>query len=489
MAALAVSAVSCGGRGGYSSGCCPSTCCAPAQGYCEGPQRCTACTDGIVKVDRCSPTDVVRGRDFTVTLTATANARCTDTIIKETMPEGLTYVSSDPIAKVDGKELSWDIGHLECGECKRLCITYRACEEGCYTNCYTVCACPCCCQSVYVGCPKLTICKCGPECVRLGCPVRYSIYVKNEGSSVARDVSLVDYVPPELQHRSCCDTLSWCLGDMACGDCRRIDVDFCTIKCGITTNTATATSCGCPPVTATATTHIQDCCLTVTKTGPEGPVVVGKNADYRITVTNNGNVPLKNVKVIDTGASGTRIKSAPGAEVAGNQATWIIPSFPPGETLTFDVTMTSCVHGCLPNKVCAMCDQECGDCACVCTEWLGVPGIWLTMKDSVDPVCVDMCTDYTICVQNQGFADDTNVKVTASLGTELKIMSISSPVNYTQSGNKVTFDAIPILRAGQCATFVIKAQAKKPGDARVKVQAISDMLSSPVSIEESTQVY
>lgn len=492
MVALAIGAMGCASQRSntyYADSC--DTCTT----QCEGPRACVECTDGrYVRVTRSMPTEIPLGQDFRVKLVATANSDCTDVVIRETVPEGLTYVGSTPVAVQNGDELSWALGKIKCGECKDLCVTYRPMAEGCYTSCYTVAAEPCCCQCIRVGCPKLSICKYGDECVRLGCPVNYTIVVSNEGTMIAQDVTLEDEVPAELQHRSCCKHLKWDLGDLCPGDCKRVNVCFDTIQCGQTTNLARAAACGCPPVTDTATTLIDFCCIKLDKTGPCGPIIVGQTADYKITATNESNIALCNVEVTDTIPGGTRFVKAPGAKVSGTTAIWTIEDFGPGQTKTFDLTITSCVPGCLTNRACVKCVrngcEEVGDCACWSTEWVGIPGMWIGIKDEPGVICVGNATTYCINVQNQGFADDKNIKLVVTFPSELEPLAArSSCGEYRIEGRKVIFDTIPILQPGRTVEFSIQAKGVKPGDARVKAEVTSDLIKDPVVNEESTQVY
>jgi uncharacterized repeat protein (TIGR01451 family) len=458
-------------------------------GNCGQPYDCQVCAaDGMVTIYRSSPSVVSLGKEFTVKLTARASGDCTDVVIKEMMPEGLTYVSSDPAAKVDGRELSWGLGTMCCNQCKQLCITYRASECGCHQNCYSVVANPVCCQCVKVGCPQLCITKCGTQCTRICCPVYYRITVKNEGTMTARDVVVTDYVPEELRHRSGRKQLCWRLGDLRPCESRAIDVCFTAGTCGIACNTVTAQACGCPACTATASTSIEACCVSVTKTGPKGPVTVGQEAEYRITAHNDGNIALTNVRLVDTVPSGTRIKSASGAEVSGRTATWTIPNFEAGAEKSFDITITSCVAGCLTNQVCAMCNQECGDCAYATTRWEGVPGIWMEVK-SGGPVCVGNHTDYCIVLMNQGFADDTNVHVKVTFPGELEPQKANGFSKGKIDGRTVTFDKLPVLRPGQTVNYCISAKAVDSGLAHVRVEVTSDTQKEAYVKTETTNVF
>jgi len=486
---LAVVAVSCS-----SSSCGRNRDCSPRRTYtagdaCQGPRECIDCSDGRVRVSRSMPTEVTIGQDFSVCLTATATSNCTDVVVKETVPEGLEYISSEPPAQVNGQHLVWDLGDLQCGQTSQMRVTYMARNEGCYTSCYTVEAHPCCCQTILVGCPELRVCKTGDECVRLGCPVNYRIAVTNCGSQVAREVCLTECVPDELQHSSCCKELYYDLGNICPGETKCVDLSFCTCKCGRTVNRAVVQSCNCPPVTATATTMIQACCITLNKEGPAGPLVVGKDAEYTITAHNEGNIALNNVEVVDTVPPGARIKSAPGAQIYGNRAVWKINSIGADETMTFKLTMSTCTPGCLCNQATVSCCEEVGDCAEACTRWVGVAGLWLAVKATNNPICLGQETTYEICVQNQGFADDQNVQLAVDLPVELQPICAGGPGDYKIQGNTVVFKPIKTLHAGQTETFCVKVKAVKQGDARVKARLRSDLLKTPVTNEESTVVY
>ncbi len=468
------------GYNGYGSN---GDCC----GGCE-PLQCSNCGTDMVSVVRSAPADVALGKEFTVTLTATARCNCTGVVIKEMLPNGLLYVSSTPVANECGCELSWDLGTLSAGECREISVTYRGVAEGCLCNCYSVCAAKVCSQCVNVGCPVLKICKDGPDRVRINCPVWYRITVSNEGCRIAHSVVVQDIVPENLQHESCMKTLCWEIGDLAPCQTKCFDVCFKAVKCGMACNTVSAQACDCPPVLTTASTRVEHCCVSVNKSGPTGPLVVGQNADYTITARNDGSMPLTNVKIVDTVPPGTRIKSAPGAEINGCTATWIIPVFPAEETMTFDITITSCVHGCLTNQVCATCNEEAGDCASVTTHWMGVAAVSVEVKGT-NPVCVGNCAEYCIMLTNQGFADDTNAKIVVTFPEELCPECATGPTRYTIDGNVVTFEPLSVLGAGRTVAYSVRAKACHAGDARVKVQATSDLLRQPVTKEESTNVY
>lgn len=65
----------------------------------------------------------------------------------------------------------------------------------------------------------------------------------------------------------------------------------------------------------------------------------------------------------------------------------------------------------------------------------------------------------------------------------------SGATRGTVSGQTVTFAPCAVLPAREVITYTVKARAVRTGDARFKVQMTSALLTTPVTEEESTQVY
>ena len=79
------------------------------------------------------------------------------------------------------------------------------------------------------------------------------------------------------------------------------------------------------------------------------------------------------------------------------------------------------------------------------------------------------------------------MRVVVTIGDEL------SPVSATGegaiSGQTVTFPPVPRLAPKEAVTFKVVAKGVKAGDARTHFELTSDMLTTPVTAEESTHVY
>lgn len=454
------------------------------------------CDDCVVSLCQSAPEFATVGSPYPVEIVITAQKECADVVVHQTLPCGSEFVKSDPPAQVDkDNSLRWDFPHMKYGESQRITVWVRPMKEGCCLSAATVCACPQLCAYTNCGQPVVCIKKYGPECACLYCPVTYTIEVCNSGSATAYDVVVQDAVPDGLSHSSGMSCLTWELGDLCSGDSRRWCVDFCATKRGCVTNVATLSYCGGPRCSAEASTLINEPCVNVTKTGPDWAYIC-KTVDYTITVTNPGDLILRDVVVDDVSPAGTTVVDAPGAEICCNRAIWCIPEMCPGETKTFKVSLQSQVAGCLTNKVTVTTCSDCGSCVS-CAEattcWKGVPATHMCMVDTQDPICIDSkgedSTVYRICVSNRGSAEDTNVKLVIRFTDELKPESANGPTKGTVSGQTVTFEPMDRLDAKESVEYCVRVKAVSVGDARAEATLSSDGLGAPVTDTEATHVY
>ncbi len=450
------------------------------------------CDDCIVEIVQCAPEFATVGSPYPVELWITAKKECADVVVSQTLPCDSEFIKSDPIATPDeNKHLRWSFPHMVAGETQKITVWVKPMKEGCCLTAATVCACPQLCAYTRCGQPVVCIKKWGPETACLYCPVSYCIEVCNSGSATAYDVVVQDVVPEGLTHSSGLNCLTYQLGTLCPGDKKQFTVDFCANKRGCVTNTATVSFCGGPKCSAEATTLINEPCVKVSKTGADWAYIC-KVVDYTITVTNPGDLILRNVIVDDVSPIGTTVVEAPGAEICCNRAIWCIPQLCPGETKTFTVSLRSQVAGCLTNKVTVTTHSDCGECTS-CAEastcWKGIAATHMCMVDTVDPICIGDTTVYRVCVTNRGTADDHHVKLVIKFTDELKPQSFNGPSAGRIVGNTVEFDAVDVLGVKQSVEYSVTVKGISPGDARGEAVLTSEMLANPVTDVESTHVY
>lgn len=472
---------------------CAPVCPPPCAPQCKAPVRCChpssnelCCKDGITVTAR-NPQMCMLGDQYPLDFDVKACDDVCDVVVNTHLPEGVTFVKSEPEAQVEGRKVTWFFGPMSKGECRPARVWLKCECEGELCACFCATAVPVRFCSLLCAKPILTCEKCGPEQVCPGDAVNYSITVSNSGSCVAEDVVITDNLPPEVEHSTCQRTLTFKLGNLAPCDSKTINICTTAVKRGKATNTAVVTACNADTTSCQWTTCICCCAVDLKKTGPK-EVAIGKNADYVITVTNTGDLPLTEVVVTDYAPSATSIVTANGATVNGNQAVWRLRELKPGDQTTFNLTLTTCTPGCFTNKVNVDNCQQCRACAEFTTRWKGRPALNACITSSDNAICVGDRTSYTVTVVNQGSEADTNVNVVLRFPNEIVPTAASGDAKGVVSGQTVTFGPYPTLRPRQTLTLRVDAQAKASGDGRITSEVTSDSIKTPLVEQESTIV-
>jgi uncharacterized repeat protein (TIGR01451 family) len=430
------------------------------------------------------PADVALGDDFSTELTLTAQQNITNVVVRDTIPAGATYLRSEPVATETGDELVWKLGDLTAAQVVKVKVWFKAGQAGPPSSYATIMAGPQVSASVVVGKPMLVLEESGPDTAMLGTEVAYHLIIKNIGSSSARGVTVRNPVPAGMSHSSAKPELLIEMGDLSPGQAKPITVTLKANERGKVCSVATVNSANTPAVTKEVCTLILVPSLKVKKTGAKEQII-GRNADYEITVSNIGDTPLHNVLITDVTPPECAIIAAPGAIISGNNATWTIAELLPGAEATETIKLAAKVAGASCNTVTASAGGLV-DSAKACTQWKGVPGVTFEVVDNPDPIQIGESSTYTIKVINQGSGEIHNVKVLATF--DATILPISSPQG-TVGGQRVTFPTVAALAAKQSVTYTIAVKGTAVGDSRNKVELSCDELKAPVTREESTTVY
>lgn len=466
--------------------CPPEPCCKILPKCCHPSSNQLNCVDGITVTAR-NQKMCLLGDQYPLHFDVKACDDVCDVVVNTILPEGVSFVRSEPEARVEGRKVTWFFGPMSKGECRPACVWLKCECEGELCACFCASASPVRFCSLLCAKPVLTCEKCGPCEVCPGDPVEYTITVSNRGSCTAEDVVVTDNIPPELEHSSCLRTLTYKLGCLAPCETKTVNVCLRAVKRGKAVNTAVVSACNADSTACQFTTCVCCCAVEIVKTGPK-EVTIGKNADYQITVTNTGDKDLTEVVVTDCAPNATSIVSANGAKITGNQAVWRMRELKPGEKVNFNISLTTCTPGCFTNKVHVDNCQRCRACSEFTTRWKGRPALNVCVNESENPICIGEPTSYTIEVVNQGSESDTNVVVVARFPNELQPLQASGDSRGTVSGQTVTFAPYGTLRPRQKLTYRVDAQGRSSGDARVAVEVTSDTIKTPIVQQESTIV-
>jgi uncharacterized repeat protein (TIGR01451 family) len=217
---------------------------------------------------------------------------------------------------------------------------------------------------------------------------------------------------------------------------------------------------------------------------------LGKDASYRITVSNSGDTALNGVTVTDNAPNNARITGAGGAQVSGSQATWSVGTLGAGQSRSFDLALTALAAGTTVNSVSVQTAEGVSDQAQAQTVWRGFPAVLIELVDDPDPLRVGETSTYTLRVTNQGTAPDHNVRALLRFPAGIQPISGSGTTPVKVSGGLVSFGLLQNIDPKQVATWTVQAKAVAIGDARISAEVNTDVLKGkPVSEIESTQVF
>jgi uncharacterized repeat protein (TIGR01451 family) len=336
--------------------------------------------------DEGSPsTDVV----FAINVTNTGTFILDPVTVVDTLPQGMSYVSSNPAGIVDNDTVTWSIGPLVFESPPvnlQLVAHIDQGASGVLQNVVTATGTPPAGEdvastaqaNVTVLIPRIAVTKTSD--IDEGAPsadVTFTINVSNTGETLLDPVQVVDTLPGGMSYVSSDpvgavvdNTVSWSVGPMASGSFVPITLvaHIDQGASGVLQNQVVVT--GVPPtgdsVTFEAAKNITalDPGIEVTKTAAPTEASSGKKITFTIDVTNTGDCDLDPVTVVDTLPEGmTYICDDSGGVVDGNVVTWNLGLMGSGDlrSVSLVAKINPGITGTLVNEVVATGRPSAGD--------------------------------------------------------------------------------------------------------------------------------
>ena len=411
----------------------------------------------VTKAD--SPDPVLLGDELTYTLTVTNAGPSYDTLVSftDTLPEGVSLVSSTPSqGSCSGTStVSCTLGTIASGDIATVSIVVIPNVTGDLTNTATVTS------SVadtstgdntatetttVIPAANLSVTKAGsPDPVLLGEELTYTLIATNSGPSDATDVTLTDTLQASVSFVSasagCTEaagTVTCALGTLGSGDSSNVSIVVRPTALSTVTNTATVASVVADPSTGdntvTETTAVNPAAdLSVTKSDSPDPVLLGQELTYIITVTNAGPSASTNVTVIDTLPEDVSfVSSAPsqGSCSGTSTVTCTLGTIASGDTATVSIVVTPRSTGDLTNTASvtgSVADPSTGDNTVTETTTVSpAADLSVTKADSLDPVPLGTTVTYTLNVSNRGPSTGVDVILTDTLPGGVSFVSVSA---------------------------------------------------------------
>lgn len=449
----------------------------------------------ITKTDTPDPNTVGSTLTYEVVVTNTGSSTATNVVISDTLPTGLTLVSSSITTGTTtdaGNTVTGNIATLGVGESATITIqatinenftgttlsntaTANADEaEEVSSNATTT-------VSPLVDLSIIKVDDVDPN-NRNGRLV-YTLTIENDGPSTATGVQVVDTLPEDVTFVS---ATGGTVTAPATGS-RDVTVDIGTLASGGTatvtitvdinadapdqiTNTATVTSTETdenPQDNSTSeTTDLNPAIdLVIDKAASPTSVIAGNDLVYTMTITNDGPSTATNVQFTDTlpaGVTVTNVTSSQGSVsndngvVSGNLGTLAADAT---ATVTITVGVNSTTTGSLTNTASVSADETelitTNNQDSVTTTVTQNVDLQIEKVDNTTTVTNGSDLTYTLTVTNNGPSTATNVVVTDNLPSELSFVSGTTTVGtLTNTGNNVSVN-LGTLAPNGTATIVL----------------------------------
>ena len=309
-------------------------------------------------VDR--PTLVLgEGATFSITITNGGDAEATNVSVVDTLPAGLTPISTEPnTGAALGERLEWTIDSLAAGASFTITVDTVSALGGVLTNVVqvtdrdsTVTAN----ATVEVQIPAINLSKTGGTALYIDGERDYTLTAINIGDADLTGVTIADTIPDGMSYVSSDSNgvasqgmVTWSIGDLAVGDSVTVSLRLKGESAGGVTNVANVTSDqGASDeatlditVLAAAGAHLQ----IIDQFDPLG---VGDEGAYNVTIRNqsaNSTITNVNLSVIIPGQ--LEILTAEGGTISGEQIIYAaIPSLGADQEQQFTITVRAIQAG------------------------------------------------------------------------------------------------------------------------------------------------
>ena len=324
----------------------------------------------LTKAESSDPVLLGNNLIYTVTITNNGPSDVTGVTLRDTVPEGLTFLSASAGCTEAGGTVTCDLGNLASGARAAVSIqvSVETAPTGTLRNTVSVTGNgfePRTASETTTVSPAadLSVTKAGsPELMLLGSNLTYTIRVANKGPSTATGVTLTDTLPEGVSFVSvsegCAEaggTVTCNLSDLAPGDNASVTIVVTPSSTGNLIDTSIVKSSVADPHagdnTAIKSTMVKPAAdLRLTKAESSDPVSLGNNLTYTLIVTNSGPSDATGVTLSDTlPESVTFLSASAGCAEAGGTVTCGLGTLARGDSATATIIVTSTTAGTIAN--------------------------------------------------------------------------------------------------------------------------------------------
>lgn len=446
-----------------------------------------------------------------------------DVVVRGTLPPALEFVSSEPPAQIFGNRAEWRFAKLPAQSSRAISVNVKAASDGAVRYSFQATSGSGLETEAHVDTeitrPALALDVSGPETATVGDRVQFRIEVSNTGRRGLDDVRITDRFDEGLRHANgLTSPIQKSLGPLGPGQTKEFAVTFIVQRTGRICHELEVTA----PGGQKAQTEI---CLTASEPEitpqPELEVQkrvksqsrVGQNVRVSTLVTNTGNVPLTQVRIVDTRDPALQAKEAtkewdPEAFQEG-RLQWTIEQLAPGETIQRDaLCLCRQPAEAAVTRSTVTTAEDLSEQAEATIRILPAPEsppaapperprtagrLSVEISELGDPVQIDEGTRYLITIKNDRNVPDQNVVLKLQFSAGLEFQSITGPGEVrtvSQDQRTVTISPIREMRAGETLDppFRVEATGAQTGEQQLQVTVTSRRSPQGVTHKEVTTV-
>ena len=286
-----------------------------AEGATDSAEATTTVVQPVLALTKSGPATALLNAnfDYTITVTNNGDGDATGATVVDTLPAGLTYVSSDPAGAASGSTVTWNVGELAPDASETITLTVRGTAGGAKVNVATASSGgnsfqPEARATTTILVPDITVEKTGRPAMFVGNQVTYTLTASNSGDAALTGVTITDTIPTGMSYvtSSPAGTVSddgaqvtWSVGNLAVDAETSVTVTLQGDQVGSVTNTAGASAT--EGVSASDTLEIRVLPApgaTIQITDSFDPVSEGEQVDFTVAVSNQGRSPMTGVRVV-----------------------------------------------------------------------------------------------------------------------------------------------------------------------------------------------
>ncbi len=441
-------------------------------------------------IERMAPSEIVAGQPFSYDIKATnlTGNKLNDVVVQDQCSSNFNLIGSNPDAeRVSDTLLRWKLGELDGNASRMINVNGQVSGTGIAQNCLSGSYDQASCMAFNVVKPELMLKASAPAEVLRCDPIPLTYSLSNIGTGVARNAMLAQTLPEGISLKDGLDKFA--AGDLTAGATKDFTASVMAAKPGVYAFNPLAAADPSMQAQASATTRVTEPALQVEKK-VSNTVILGRDMEYEIIVTNTGDAVARNLVVEETLPAGASVNSVSNnGTVSAGRVVWNLPELAPKQSQTVKVTLQPQSVGSIETatRATAYCAADAS--AQSKTAIIGIPAVLLEVVDLTDPVEIGKTTTYLITATNQGTATDINIRILVELESAMEFVSGDGATALVSSGNKMEFAPLPKLEPGAKAEWRVNAKALVPSDHRLTVIMTSDLRQRPIMETEATTLY